>query len=80
MGSKKKNSMKRKFSQQGKYINRVFEEDCLDVMDCLPDNCIDMVLCDLLYGTTQNKWDSVIPLDKLWERYNRIVKKMEPLC
>ncbi|GMO42053.1 MAG: site-specific DNA-methyltransferase [Treponemataceae bacterium] len=44
-------------------------------MDHLPDSSVDMVLCDLPYGTTQNKWDSVIPLDKLWERYNRIVKK-----
>ena len=57
------------------YVNRVFEEDCLDLMTYLPDSCIDMVLCDLPYGTTQNKWDSVICLDKLWEQYNRIVKK-----
>lgn len=66
--------MKKK-SQLNDYINKIFEEDCLDLMTYLPDSCVDMVLCDLPYGTTQNKWDSVIPLDKLWERYNRIVKK-----
>jgi site-specific DNA-methyltransferase (adenine-specific)/modification methylase len=66
--------MKRKLLQPTEYINRVFEGDCLDIMEHLPDSCIDMVLCDLPYGTTQNKWDSVIPLDKLWERYNRVVK------
>ena len=67
--------MKKKNLQLNKYINMVFEEDCLDLMTYLPDSCVDMVLCDLPYGTTQNKWDSVIPLDRLWERYNRIVKK-----
>lgn len=56
-------------------INEVHEGDCLDVMKRIPDESIDMVLCDLPYGTTQNKWDSVIPLDELWKQYNRIVKK-----
>ena len=56
------------------YINQIFEGDCLEVMRKLPDNSIDMVLCDLPYGTTQNKWDSIIPLDRLWEEYRRIVK------
>jgi len=67
--------MKRKNKKLTEYINKIFEEDCLDLMSFLPDSCVDMVLCDLPYGTTQNKWDSVIPLDKLWELYNRIVKK-----
>jgi site-specific DNA-methyltransferase (adenine-specific)/modification methylase len=40
----------------------------------LPNGCIDMVLCDLPYGTTQNKWDSIVPLDELWAEYKRIVK------
>ncbi len=57
------------------YINHIFEDDCIDVMEHLPDSSIDMVLCDLPYGTTQNKWDSIIPLDKLWKQYGRIVKK-----
>jgi len=56
------------------YINHLFEGDCLDVMAHLPEHSIDMVLCDLPYGTTQNKWDSIIPLDRLWEQYNRVVK------
>ena len=58
-----------------KHINALFEEDCITAMKKLPDNCIDMVLCDLPYGTTQNKWDSVIPFDDLWEQYSRVVKK-----
>lgn len=48
--------------------------DCLEVMKDIPDKSIDMILCDLPYGTTRNKWDSVIPLDKLWEQYERIIK------
>ena len=40
----------------------------------LPDQSVDLILCDLPYGTTQNKWDSVIPLDALWEQYRRIIK------
>jgi len=63
----------KKFSP-AEYINRLFEGDCLDIMEHLPDNSVDMILCDLPYGTTQNKWDSVIHLDELWERYNRVVK------
>lgn len=56
------------------FVNTVLEGDCIRVMQHFPDNCIDMVLCDLPYGTTQNKWDSIIPLDKLWHEYNRVVK------
>ena len=56
------------------FENKVIQGDCLNVMQNIPDNSIDMVLCDLPYGTTQNKWDSVIDLDKLWKQYNRIVK------
>jgi len=55
-------------------VNNLFEGDCIKVMSQFPNNCIDMVLCDLPYGTTQNKWDSVIPLEKLWHEYMRIVK------
>jgi site-specific DNA-methyltransferase (adenine-specific)/modification methylase len=54
--------------------NILLEGDCLAWMEQFPDGCIDMVLCDLPYGTTQNKWDSVIDLDKLWQQYGRIVK------
>lgn len=48
--------------------------DCLELMKDIPDRSIDMILCDLPYGTTQNKWDTIIPFDKLWEQYNRIIK------
>ena len=58
-----------------KYLNQVIEGDCLKVLPQLPDDSIDMVLCDLPYCSTQNKWDSLIPLDKLWEQYNRVVKQ-----
>ena len=47
--------------------------DCLEKMKDIPDGSVDMVLCDLPFGTTKNKWDSVIPLDKLWKEYNRII-------
>ncbi|KKQ23581.1 MAG: M.BspCNI [Candidatus Roizmanbacteria bacterium GW2011_GWC2_37_13] len=58
-----------------KYINRVIQGDCLEVMSSLPNSSIDMILCDLPYGTTQNPWDSVIPLNKLWKHYLRIIKE-----
>ena len=56
------------------YINRVIQGDCLDIMQAIPDSSIDMILCDLPYGTTQNKWDSVIDLQELWKQYERIIK------
>ena len=55
-------------------LNQLFEEDCLECMKRIPDESIDMILCDLPYGMTQNQWDSYIPLDLLWEQYNRIIK------
>ena len=55
-------------------INKVICGDCLVEMKKIPDKSIDMILCDLPYGTTQNKWDSVIPLNKLWKEYERIIK------
>lgn len=51
----------------------LLEGDCLDVMKLIPDKSINMVLCDLPYGTTQNSWDSQIPLDKLWAQYKRVL-------
>lgn len=56
------------------FLNNIFEDDCLEKMSEIPSKSIDMILCDLPYGTTQNKWDSVIPLDSLWKEYNRIIK------
>jgi site-specific DNA-methyltransferase (adenine-specific) len=48
--------------------------DCLDVMETIPDQSVDLILADLPYGTTQCKWDSIIPLDKLWAAYERVAK------
>jgi len=48
--------------------------DCLEVMKDIPDKSVDMILCDLPYGTTACKWDSVIPFKQLWEQYNRLIK------
>lgn len=48
--------------------------DCLELMKDLPDKSIDLILCDLPYGTTACKWDNIIPFEPLWEQYNRIIK------
>ena len=56
------------------YDPKLYCGDCLEVMKTIPDNHIDMVFCDLPYGTTRNKWDVIISFEKLWEQYNRIVK------
>ncbi|AII17191.1 putative cytosine-5 methyltransferase [Aureococcus anophagefferens virus] len=52
----------------------ILEGDCLFHMKNISDKSVDMILCDLPYGTTKNKWDSVIPFYDLWENYNRIIK------
>lgn len=58
-----------------KYLGgEIHQGDCLKVMKNIDDNSVDMILCDLPYGTTQNKWDSIIPLDKLWAEYQRVLK------
>lgn len=49
--------------------------DCLELMKTIPDKSIDMILCDLPYGTTRNRWDVIIPFDDLWRQYNRIIKE-----
>lgn len=48
--------------------------DCMEVMKSIPSCSVDMILCDFPYGTTQNKWDSVIPFDAIWSEYSRICK------
>lgn len=58
-----------------RFIGKMYQGECLEVMRTLPDDSVDMVFCDLPYGTTQNAWDVIIPFDELWEQYNRIVKK-----
>jgi site-specific DNA-methyltransferase (adenine-specific) len=57
-----------------KFINQIIHGDCLEIMKGIPDGVIDMVLCDLPYGTTACKWDVIIPFAPLWEQYERIIK------
>ena len=55
-------------------LDTIYNCDCLEGMKQIPDGTIDAVICDLPYGTTACAWDSVIPFDKLWEQYRRIIK------
>ena len=55
-------------------MSLLFKGDCLELMKDIEDKSVDMILCDLPYGTTVCKWDSIIPFDKLWEQYERIIK------
>lgn len=55
-------------------INKTYFGDCLEVMKLIDDATIDLILCDLPYGVTKNKWDSVIDLKKLWSEYERVIK------
>ncbi len=52
----------------------LWQGDCLELMQDIPDSSIDMILCDLPYGTTACKWDVVVPLPQLWEQYKRVIK------
>lgn len=61
-------------------IDKIYNMDCLEGMKQIPDGSIDAIICDLPYGTTRNAWDSVIPLDKLWEQYKRIAKPNAAIC
>ena len=54
--------------------NCIYNGDCLELMPLIPDKSIDMILCDLPYGTTACKWDTIIPFKPLWEQYKRIIK------
>ena len=60
------------------YLNKekvcLVNGDCLDVMLNIETESIDLILCDLPYGITKNKWDVIIPFDELWTQYNRIIK------
>ena len=55
-------------------LNRIYNEDCLEGMKRIPDGSVDMILCDLPYGTTACKWDTIIPFEPLWEQYERVIK------
>ena len=56
-------------------VDYIKQGDCLELMKEIPDKSIDMILCDLPYGTTACQWDVIIPFEPLWEQYNRIVKE-----
>lgn len=60
------------------YILR--QGDCIELMSKLPNKSIDMILCDLPYGTTKNKWDCVIDLKQLWSQYERLIKDNGCIC
>lgn len=55
-------------------LNKIYNEDCLEGMKNIPDNSVDLILCDLPYNMTKISWDCLIPFDKLWEQYKRIIK------
>jgi len=55
-------------------INKIYNIDCLEGMKDIDDKSVDMILCDLPYGTTACKWDVIIPFESLWKQYNRIIK------
>lgn len=52
---------------------KLWQGDCLELMKDIPDKSVDLILCDLPYGTTQCRWDTIIPFDALWENYHRII-------
>jgi site-specific DNA-methyltransferase (adenine-specific) len=56
-------------------INKTYLGDCLELMNDIPDHSVDMILCDLPYGITKNKWDSAIDLKALWKQYLRVAKE-----
>ena len=55
-------------------LNKIYNEDCLEGMKRIPDKSVDMILCDLPYGTTACAWDTIIPFEPLWEQYERVIK------
>ena len=57
-----------------KELNKIYNEDCLVGMKEIPDKTIDCIICDLPYNITKLSWDILIPFEKLWEQYNRIIK------
>jgi len=60
-------------------LNKIYLGDCLDVMKDIDDKSVDLILCDLPYGTTICKWDKIIDIVELWRLYNRIVKDRTPI-
>lgn len=52
---------------------QIYNDDCLKILPKIPDKSVDLILCDLPYGTTSQTWDSIIPMDKLWKEYKRVI-------
>lgn len=71
---KKKDETTSRIKPIKEFVNKIIEGDCLDVMKKFPPKSMDMILCDLPYGITQNHWDSLISLNELWFQYERIIK------
>ena len=57
-------------------INKIYNEDCLEGMKRIADGSVDMILCDLPYGTTACKWDTIIPFEPLWKQYRRVIRSI----
>ena len=55
-------------------LNKIYHGDCLELMKDIPNGSVDMILCDLPYGTTACKWDTIIPFEPLWKEYKRVIK------
>lgn len=55
-------------------MGKIIQGDCLEVMNSIPDKSVNMILCDLPYGTTACKWDTIIPFEPLWAQYERVIK------
>lgn len=66
---------RRRFKIEMLQSNQIYLGDCLSVMQEIDDKSVNLILCDLPYGTTACKWDVIIPFDKLWMQYNRIIKE-----
>lgn len=56
-------------------VNKIYNMDCLEGMKTIPNGSVDMILCDLPYGTTRCNWDNIIPFEPLWDQYNRVIKE-----
>lgn len=63
-----------------KHAFQLIHGDCFDVFSTIPDSSVDMVLCDLPYGTTRNPWDKPLPLNRLWGEYRRILSPTGVVC
>lgn len=61
-------------------LNKIYNEDCLEGMKCIPDKSIDCIICDLPFGTTASSWDKIINFKELWNEYLRIIKDNRAIC